>query len=177
VADDPLLWTDAEGIQSTTLSTRVVLASLPIPRALVRRALSSVADPEVPKITFEDGHIEENPSDPDYGAAQEQAQAERMRALTRLFLARGLEIVTTPPDVAPPENDSWIEELAAAGIAVDVRSRWTRRLDWLELYACRTDADLTAAFNLGRSAIGILESEVLARMSCFPGLEGRGVAA
>jgi hypothetical protein len=151
------------------VSTGAAFRIRPIPRALVRRVIESVPQPSVPVVTLSDGREEENPLDPVFAQQQAWADAEKYRRLSRMFKTRGLELVECG-GLPRPDDDSWVEDLARAGVAVDVSSPDARMSEWLDLMALATDEDTRNLFTAAQSAIGLFEWEVIAALRFFPDL-------
>jgi hypothetical protein len=151
------------------VSTGAQFRVRPLPRALVRRVLQSVPDVPVPVVTLADGTTEENPLDPAFERAQQEADAERYRRLARLMKTRGLELVDVGP-LPCPEDDRWVDDLRVIGIEADVSTPDARYGEWIDLVALANDADATMAFTAAQQAVGLLEWEVMAALRFFPDL-------
>lgn len=152
-----------------TLTNGVVLRTKAIAKESIRRVFLQIKDPVVPVVMIASkGREEANPFDPDYIAAKQQANVQRLNAVTRALHMLGLELVSVPEGMPGPDDDSWIEELRAAGVEdlhpENASMRW---LEWLEMIALATDLDQATAFTEAAKTYGLFESEVFEAVASF----------
>lgn len=152
-----------------TLSNGIVLRTKAVAKEAIRRVFLAVKDPPVPVVMIAaKGREEPNPFDPDYQRARSAANAQRINAITRALHMLGLELVSVPAGIPGPDDESWIEELQAAGVADlhpdNASLRW---LEWLEMVALAADIDQAHAFAEAAKTYGLFEREVLDAVKSF----------
>lgn len=151
-----------------TLANGVVIGAKAVPATILRRLMSKLPEPPIP--TWHDDisdRDEENPTDPDYLAAIEVVYQSRIEATGQAYIALGTYFISAPPDVYPPDGDAWVQNLESAGVTLNLATRESRYLDWLQLYAITEDADyqkLTAAVTMKS---GPTEQEVADAIAYF----------
>lgn len=105
---------------------------------LISEAGRKVARPPVPVVFIEDkGREEENPNDPNYLAAQQDANWETTVLTINVTIAFGTQVIedTIPKDVEHWESLGWsdsLEELLGLKIANSGRARYAA---WVKFYA------------------------------------------
>jgi len=93
--------------ESEYLSTGVRARIVPVSASLVDSTVSLVKNPPVPKFYNEEkGREEDNPLDPVYLAAREEAERKRIAAAIDAMIMFGVELVD-----GLPEDDRWLEKL------------------------------------------------------------------
>lgn len=95
------------GEDEFTLSTGVVVKLRPVSASLVEDIRNAIKMPEVPVVYIEaKDREEENPNDPRYVAAIEEANAKRGIATLDALVTFGVELVE-----GLPEDESWLKNL------------------------------------------------------------------
>lgn len=89
------------------LSTGITVRLIPVPTATIQEAATAIKDPPVPKQKV-DGrdYPVENPNDPDYLAAKQEAFAKRVQAGFDVMAMLGVELVD-----GLPADDAWLKKL------------------------------------------------------------------
>lgn len=135
---DPTIYVTEKGI---------TLKLSKISRLLVVDIAKKVVLPKPPVMFIEEkGRQEENPADPDYLEALQDAEYKRGMATIGAYLTLGTKVLTLPIDdkgnclISGPDSTEWSELLADAGMEVPEKGR-ARYLAWLKYYAL-TDTEL-----------------------------------
>ena len=159
----------------------IVLKVKRIGQGVLRKAVEAIPKPKPPTYPMTDpetGEIEQIPNydDPAFDEALEAYDLEVIGAALRIMTRLGTECLSVPPGKFRPEDDGWVDELDAAGIAVDTLDLSTppkRYREWLELYASSQDDNrrLSTATLLMN---GLHEQEVAAAVARFQSREARG---
>ncbi|MFW6031168.1 MAG: hypothetical protein ACOC9T_01135 [Myxococcota bacterium] len=155
-----------------TLGNGIKLRPEPIPEQAVRLAVRKIQLPEVPVV---DGM--ENPLDPDYQQAMDEAQTQRLQAYQELIMYMGLHPHEIPEGMHGPDDPEWLEPLHAAGVedrTLDDMTTSERRYNWLKMYALADPWDLTLAVTSYTPRFGIQVEEVIAAVDWFRGRASRG---
>lgn len=165
--------------ERVTLSNGIVLKVRPVNAAVQNRAALSIPLPPVPTVAGAHGVEEENPNDPDYIDACAVVAGKRLDKVGDALYTLGSTVEFVPEGMYPPEDDGWIEELAAVGIELPdysaapatllgvARGRVARYRDWLKLYALATYQDGQHLWNAVVARSMVLEAEVLAAVAMF----------
>lgn len=151
------------------LSSGVVLKFRTISPMLLKRAVRSVPIPEIPKFMHPSkDRMEPNPSDPDYQRDLILAHSARLEALLKLFYALCVDVESKPDGFPGPDDPEWLEELSYAGIAdLHPDDPKLRQIEWLELYATKSEWDYQVLFFNCLRRFGLMESEVMASFQFF----------
>lgn len=89
------------------LSTGIEVRLIPVPTAAIQEAATVIKDPPIPKQKVEGkDYPVENPSDPDYLAAKQDAFARRVQAGFDVMAMLGVELIG-----GLPEDDIWLKKL------------------------------------------------------------------
>lgn len=164
-----------------TLSNGIVLELRPVPPALrdaVRNELVTKR-PKVPIVHIESkDRDEENPGDPAYLEAMNNALRVEELAMEDLSMAAGTIIVSVPDDMLPLDGDDWmhdprIEVAVSAGLRLDVSDNNKRRIAYLRFYALETHMDFFIHKHASLKVQGISEEEIRAALESFRGIQGR----
>lgn len=108
-----------------------------VSRFLMAEAGRTVKAPKVPVVYIADKERdEENPNDPDYLAAVQDANFQRVSVTYATILAMGTEVVRLPSDMEGYETDDWIDTIAGFGITdVPRTNKRLRYAAWLKFIA------------------------------------------
>lgn len=151
-----------------TLSTGVVLKFRPVPAGALRRFAIQYPEPEIPVQFVESkGRDEPNPMHPDYLKAIGERNEALLMGYFNLALLISAQVVSVPEGFPTFEDESWAEELDAAGIIVPTENASRRRLSWLKLYAAPLASDLAAMSAFAMARGGLAESEVSKAAASF----------
>lgn len=161
--------------EKIVLSNGIVLRLRPVSSTAVQRAVEQIPLPSVPTTWIEDKQRDEqNPNDPDYLDALEQAHTARLNAVFTMLQVMGTAFESAPDEMCGPDDDAWIELLEAAGLSVDREwNKAQRYRHWLEEYALDHPSDRSKISALHFAYSGINEGEV-AKAIAFLGSRGMG---
>lgn len=152
-----------------TLSSGVVLKVRRVPPLLIRRATVHVRAPIVPVVLDPDrGREIENPNDPDYLQAVVDFEETANMAVLAVMIITGTRVVSTPDDLPPVSDDLWIEQLAAAGIDLELKTDPARYLAWIQYVAIAEIEDMHLIGAAVGRASGVREADVADAVSSFP---------
>lgn len=142
-----------------TLSTGVRAKLHPVSSSLILKVIGKVKDPPVPKWLDPDkGRETENPGDPAYLAAIEEANMQRGIATMDAVYMFGFELVDPIPD------NGWDEQLSYLGIEFDPKSKLDREMAY-KRYIAIPKPDLQRVMAMS----GISQGEVIAKIGdTFP---------
>jgi hypothetical protein len=157
-----------EGESRLTLSSGIVLELRPVPPFAIRQAGQAVPKPEMP--TYWDEKLqafEDNPNDPEYAEAVADYDRTVYESAVNLSLIMGTEVLEVPEGMVGPDANEWLEDLEAAGVVLDVRTASRRKLHWLNYYALRLPADITAVTARALQRAGLGEAEIALAISSF----------
>lgn len=89
------------------LSTGIMVRLIPVPIATIQEAVVAVKDPPVPKQKV-DGkdYLVDNPADPEYLAAKQDAFIKRTQVAFDVMAMLGVELID-----GLPEDDTWLKKL------------------------------------------------------------------
>jgi hypothetical protein len=135
-------------IRSIALATGIVLTLVPLSPRAVRDAGDRLRQPEVPSFWNESKQKDEpNPDHPDYRAAVDRWRYETIETSLKFAITLGTRPEFIPDDRVGPDDDHWIEEIAATHEALGSEPPPLRRegkgryLDWVLWYAVGSDED------------------------------------
>ncbi len=165
----------SKGLKDTvTLANGVVLAVKPVPPLLIRKAVGKIKRPTVPRAVLDKGREEDNPGDPEYNAAMDEYAQLTFDAGANVMLAAGTRLLSVPEGIDKPEDDGWLEILAAADFEPDLKNATSRYLSWLSYYAISSERDVVDVVMAVTKLSGVPESEVAKAVETFRGGEARG---
>lgn len=154
---------EADMVRVLSTGVRVRLKS--VSASLIDEVRARIKDPVVPTVYDEEKDRElQNPNDPVYLKALEDADNARAHAATDAVIMFGVELADPMP-----KDDEWISKLALMGIEVDTGNKFAREFAFKKYIAVGTP-DLPLVF----TASSPVTKEGIARaMAGFPGDEGR----
>ncbi len=165
-----------------TLKSGIILKCRGVPPYVQREVLASITVPEIPKVRNEQqDRDEENPNDPEYAKAVAAYDLRVAEAGDNLYLLSGTRPKLIPDGVCTPEDDAWIEDLAANLIAIgepltiEREKERLRYLHWVKYYALSSSAELLLVIATVGRLSGVTEEDVASAAEGFPGGKGRGV--
>lgn len=142
---------------------------------LMLQAQNNIQMPKVPTVWLEDkGREEENPNDPDYLLAVQEAQIKRSIMVTDLYLGFGATIVYPLPSGIDNVDDlEWAEDIAAVtGMEIPTNKRLRQAL-WLKAIVLQ-DKEVGELLNCIVSLSGLVKEESVAEAEdTFQPEEGR----
>ena len=157
-------------ISEVELSTGVILAVKPVPLFLLRKAISQLTPPRIPRVFLEDkGREEENPDDPEYKDALVQFEQKSFDVAANVLLLLGTELKHCPEPIQPLESEEWSRPLEALEIVSpsELDSPPRRYLAWLSYYVLSDPEDIARVVELVAKRSGVLESEVDTAVDSF----------
>ena len=142
---------------------------------LVLQAQQQVEMPQVPVVYLEDkGREEENPNDPNYLRAVQEANIKRADRSINLLLGFGTEVLNPlPQGIADVADEEWVTDLTEMlGVEIPTNKK-LRHAYWLKAIAL-TDQEIVDVVN-GITALSGLVKEEAAEQAAdtFPSDEGR----
>lgn len=150
------------------LSNGVVIRFKPVPIMALRRAVMGIEEPEIPQVwNEEDQRFYENPESPEYAAALEKCYEARILADQKMRLTLGVELVSVPDGIDPPNGMDWVLDCQSAGIEPNLSTERTRFVEWLQLYALSDRADVTRVMVQALAVSGVTEQEVMTALQYF----------
>jgi hypothetical protein len=159
-----------------TLSSGVVLELERIPRTVIAaiQRKYNASMPQVPRQYIEDkGREEENPLDPAYLQAVENHQTARGQSVIDAQIAWGTKVVSRPDGVGGHNDQEWAERCEAVGIEIAPVGHMKRYVQWVNLIACQTEADVLTFNRVILEHLGVREEAVADAMESFPGVPKR----
>jgi hypothetical protein len=148
----------------------VVLKLKKVSRFVIVDMGRKIPVPKIPVVYIEDkGRNEENPNDPDYIEALNEANYKRAMATVTASLTLGTEIVSLPEGMPGPDDDEWFSVLEALDIDVPKDNKRLRYSAWLK-YIALDDNSFNDLIQLVFKFSGLTtEQEVAAAQNGFRG--------
>lgn len=153
-----------------TLSQGVVLRPRRFAVLIVTEIQRRFKEPPIPKVFDENKKREiNNPNDPTYQRALENALFERGMAITDVLIGLGTDLEELPPDILGPD-DKWEEEILPflpADLTIPKKGR-SRYLAWLKYFLDLSGEELQGLLDFATRGSGISQAEVSAAVASFP---------
>lgn len=122
-----------------TSKTGVKVKISRVNRLIVLDAVRRIKDPKVPVVYIESkNRSEDNPSDPDYIAAKQQADLDRGMTTINVYLAFGTKPIYIPDTKEKPGDTGWSKDYEEVGLDIPEKGRG-RYTAWLKYYALLED--------------------------------------
>jgi hypothetical protein len=154
---------ETDGIRVFSTGVRVRLKS--VSASLIDDVRARIKDPVVPTVHDEEKDRDlQNPNDPAYLRALEEADEARAVAAVDAMIMFGVELVDEIP-----ENTDWIKRLAMLGIEVDESNKFAVEFAFKKYIAVGTP-DLPQVYT---ASAPVTTEGVAKAMAGFPGTEGR----
>lgn len=118
-----------------TSKTGVKLKINKVNRLIVLDAVRKIRDPKIPMVYIETkNRSEENPNDPDYLQAKQEADLDRGMTTINVYLAFGTKPTFIPENKEGPEGQTWSVDYNEVGLDIPQGGRG-RYVAWLKYYA------------------------------------------
>lgn len=140
----------------------------------IKDALAKIKDPSVPRFFNEGkGRDEDNPNDPDYVAAVQEADYQRSMMGINVAMGLGTAVIDYGDYEERPETDEWIEKLELIGIEVP-KSGVARYMAWVRYSGVLSESELADMTTQIAKLSGLVkEEDVAIAAESFPGSEER----
>lgn len=125
--------------------------------------------PKPPMIFVESiGRNMENADDPDYVERVKSWEREQSSMLLKTMILYGTCVKSVPKGFPEPQDNEWLDELAAIDIQINSSSKSWRYITWVMFKAVQNEKDITAIKNCVGTLSGVREADVKAAET-FPG--------
>lgn len=145
---------------------------------IVAEAARKLRPPVPPMVMNESkGRMEPDPTDNGYRVQAQHYAFETAMLGMDIFLIMGIEVVFTPVDMLPLDNDEWIEMLEATGAQLELPKTGPRRkLAWLKFYAIPEYDQSHVLHRIAAITGGTFEEDVQEAGKSFRSNEARDAA-
>lgn len=159
------VWTSASGVK---FKLKKVSAFA------IKDAIAKIKDPVMPRFFNEGkGRDEDNPADPDYIAAKDEAEYQRSMMGINVVIGLGTTVIDFGDYEEKPDADEWVEKLELIGIDVP-RSGIGRYMAWVRYSGVVSESEIADMTTIvGRLSGIVREEEVEVAAESFPGPEER----